>query len=190
MLAGSTDKPLCGCRRAPLRGCAPTSAGRRRARCCERPRHAHRVRRARAAADGAHLRHLGDDILGDAADAIGFSEADARLQHDADQNRALVERRQERARQQHAGEDRRADRDDRQTDDEGRVARSTIRGPTSAIASAARTSGVSCSDKFAHARQQPIAEHRRHGQRHDEAGEDRNDEGNAERREQAPLDAR
>ena len=65
-----------------------------------------------APADGAHLGHLGDDLLGDAADAIGFGEADAWLQHDADQHRALVERWQERARQQHAGEDRRADRND------------------------------------------------------------------------------
>ncbi len=44
--------------------------------------------------------------------------------------------------------------------------------------------------QLAHARQQPVAEHRRHRQRDDEAGEDRDDECDAERREQPPLDAR
>ncbi len=58
---------------------------------------------AGAAADRAHLRHVGDNLLGEAADAIGFGQADAGLQHDADQHRALVERRQEGARQRQAG---------------------------------------------------------------------------------------
>ena len=54
---------------------------------------------AGAPADRADLGHLGDELLGEAADAIGFRQADAGLQHDADQHRPLVERRQEGARQ-------------------------------------------------------------------------------------------
>ena len=75
---------------------------------------------ARAPSDGADLRHLGDDLLGEAPDAIGFGEADARLQDDADEHRPLVERRQEGARQQQAAGKGGGDGDGRQADDEAR----------------------------------------------------------------------
>ena len=111
------------------------------------------------------------------------------LQNDADQHCALVERRQERTRQQHAGKYRSAHRSDGETDDEGRSRETPFEArPLPSLQHANERRIVL--GKLAHARQQPIAEHRRHGEGHDEAGEDRDDEGNAERREQAPLDAR
>jgi hypothetical protein len=49
-------------------------------------------------ADGTHLGHRTDDFLGDAADAVGLGQADARLEDDAHQDRTLVEWWQEGAR--------------------------------------------------------------------------------------------
>ena len=56
-----------------------------------------------ATADRPHLGDVGDNLLGEAADTIGFGQADAGLQHDADQHRALVERRQEGTREGKTG---------------------------------------------------------------------------------------
>ncbi len=75
---------------------------------------------ARAPPDRVHLGHLCNDLLREPADAVGLGQADARLQNDADQHGAFVERRQERARQQRARIGGAENREDRQPDDEGR----------------------------------------------------------------------
>ena len=54
---------------------------------------------AGAAADRLHLRHLHDQLFGDGADAVRFRERYARIEIDLDVESALIERRQERARQ-------------------------------------------------------------------------------------------
>ena len=54
---------------------------------------------AGAAADELHLRHLQDQLLGDQADAVALGQRDAGIEQHVDGERALVEGRQEGARQ-------------------------------------------------------------------------------------------
>ena len=65
-------------------------------------------RAAGPAPDRLDLGHLHHEPLGDQADPIGFGERDARIEQHVDGERALVEGRQERARQEGRGDPRRS----------------------------------------------------------------------------------
>ena len=141
-----------------------------------------------AAADGLHLRHLQDQALGDEPDAIGLGKRDARPQQHGDRKRSLVEGRQERARQKRRAECSDADRKDRCHHHEGLLPEGPVEQTPVAGLEHAHEPGVAMA-QAPHLRQQVVAKDRRQGDRGDEAGQDRDDVGHAQRREQPPLDA-
>ena len=63
---------------------------------------------ARAPAHGFDLGHAEDELFGNQADAVGLGQRDARIEEHVDGEGALVEGRQERARQQRSSANRAA----------------------------------------------------------------------------------
>ena len=141
-----------------------------------------------AAADLGRLRHAGDDLLGQGADAVRLGERGAGVEQHVHRQRAFVERRQEGAREERdAGG---GERDHRRRAGEEPAA--VAEGPVQQLRVPALEPGhqrAVAGMQLLHPRQQVVGQHRRDGDRDDHAGEDGDDVGHAERREQAALDA-
>ena len=144
---------------------------------------------AGAASDRRHLGHLADEAFGDEAEAVALGERDAGVVGEAEREAALVEGRQERPRQvggRHARDD-----DRRAGDPDHQPAMSESPSQEGGVAALEQPDqpGVAMVPAAVLAKQVG-GQDRRQGDRDDEARQDRDDVGDAERGEEAALDAR
>ena len=139
--------------------------------------------------DGLDFGHLHQDPLGNQADPIGFGERDARIEQHVDGERALVEGRQEGARKQRRGDPRHRHGEQRHGDQRALMAKGAFEQRRVAALEQAHQGAVAMIEAF-QMRQHVVGHHRRQRDRDREAGEDRDDVGLAQRREQPALDSR
>ena len=147
------------------------------------------LRATRATAHRLHLRHLQNKLLGDQPGAMAFGQRDAGVEQHADRERALVERRQKRARQERRADCGCDDGGASQRQQKFWMGERAQQSPPVHVFQPAHEPALAVVQTL-QAGQHVIGHHRRERDGDDEAGQNRDDIGLPQRRKQTPLNAR